>query len=76
MEKVFKEKYRPSPIPKGGLEIMLSAKLRIGDERRIILEHFKEIIQSNYLENADTNARFFISFFFNSISVLLNFFMN
>ena len=75
MEKVFKEKYRPSPIPKGGLEIMLSAKLRIGDERRIILEHFK-IIQSNYLENADTDARFFISFLFNSISVLLNFFMN
>ena len=45
MEKVFKEKYRPSPIPTGGLEIMLSAKLRIGDERRIILEHFKEIFR-------------------------------
>ena len=25
--KVFEEKYRPSPIPKGGPEIMLSAKL-------------------------------------------------
>ena len=54
--KVFEEKYGPSPIPKGGLEIILSAKLRIADERRNILERFKEIIQSNYLENAHTNS--------------------
>ena len=35
---------------------MLSAELRIAYERRNILERFKEIIQSNYLENADTNS--------------------
>ena len=52
-EKVFEEKYRPSPVTKDGLE-MLSAELRVVDERRDILEHFKEIIQGNYLENADT----------------------
>ena len=55
-EIVFEEKYRPSPIPKGELEIMLSAELRIVDERRNILERFMEIIQSNYLKNADTNS--------------------
>ena len=54
--KVFEEKYRPSPVPKGGLEIMLSAELRIAGKRRTILELFKEVIQSNYLENADTNS--------------------
>ena len=35
---------------------MLSAELRIADERRNILERSKEIIQKNYLENADTNS--------------------
>ena len=54
--KVFEEKYRPSPVPKCGLEIMQSAEPRIADKRRNILEHFKEIIHSNYLENADTNS--------------------
>ena len=34
--KVFEEKYRPSPVPKGGLKIMLPAELRIADERRNI----------------------------------------
>ena len=54
--KVFEEKYRPSPVPKGGLEIILSAEPRIAGKRRNILELFKEVIQSNYLENADTNS--------------------
>ena len=54
--KVFEKKYRPSPVPEGGLQIMLSAELRIAYERRKILERFKEIIQSNYLENVDTNS--------------------
>ena len=35
---------------------MLSAELRIAYERRNISEQFKEIIQSNYLENANTNS--------------------
>ena len=54
--KVFKEKHSPYPITKVGLEIMLSMELKIVDKRRKILEHFKEIIPSNYLENADTNS--------------------
>ena len=54
--KLFQEKCRPSPIPKGELEVILSDKLRIADERKNILERFKEIIQSNYLENADTDS--------------------
>ena len=35
---------------------MLPAELRIADERRNILERSKEIIQKNYLENADANS--------------------
>ena len=53
--KVYEEEYILSPVPKGELEIMLSIELRITDEKRNILEHYKEITQSNYLENADTN---------------------
>ena len=54
--KVFEEKYRPSPVPKGGIKIMPSTKLRIVNEKGNILECFKEIIQSNYLENVNTNS--------------------
>ena len=53
--KVFEEKCRPSPVTKGGLE-MLSTKRRIVDERRDTLERFKQIIQGNYLENTDTHS--------------------
>ena len=31
---VFEEKYRPSPIPKGGLEIMLEVELKIEDKKK------------------------------------------
>ena len=55
-EQIFEEKCRPSPLPKGGLEIMLSPEFRIAEERRNILERFKEAIRSNYLENPDTNS--------------------
>lgn len=51
--KVFEEKYWHFPIPKDGIEIMLSTELRISDNRRNSLESFKEIIQNNYLENTD-----------------------
>ena len=34
--KAFEEKYRPSPVPKGGLEIILSAEPRIAGKRRNI----------------------------------------
>ena len=35
---------------------MLSTELRIVDERRNIYMRFKEIFQSNYLENVDINS--------------------
>ena len=51
----MEEKYRPSPLTKGRFG-MLSTELRVVDERRNILERFKEIIQGNYLENVNTNS--------------------
>ena len=53
---VCEEKYRPSPIPKGGLEIMLDVELKIEDAKRRILERFQNIIESNY-ENNFTGER-------------------
>ena len=53
---VCEEKYRPSPIPKGGLEIMLDVELKIEDAKRRILERFQNIIESNY-ENNITGER-------------------
>ena len=46
--RVFDEKYRPSPIPNGGLEIMLEVELKIEDEKRKILERLQNIIRENY----------------------------
>ena len=43
-ENVFEEKYRPLPILKGGLEIMLEVELKIEDKKRKILERFQDII--------------------------------
>ena len=53
---VCEEKYRPSPIPKGGLEIMLDVELKIEDAKRRIFERFQNIIESNY-ENNITGER-------------------
>ena len=46
--KVMEEKFKPSPIPKEGLEIVLKATFSITDERRKILERMKEIVNENY----------------------------
>ena len=54
---VFEEKYQPSPIPKGGLEIMLEVELKIGDNGRNILEWFQNIIGSKY-EIADNAGEY------------------
>ena len=35
---VLDAKYRPSPIPRGGLEIVLAAVFKIADEKRKYLE--------------------------------------
>ena len=46
--KVHEERYRPSPIPKGGLEIILSASFIISDENRRFLDRLKNIVMANY----------------------------
>ena len=42
------EKYRPSPIAKGGLEIVLRATFKIHDNKRFLLFRLKELIEKNY----------------------------
>ena len=51
---VFGEKYQPSPILKGGLEIMLEVELKIEGKKRKILERFQDIIENNYQNNEST----------------------
>ena len=46
--KVLDEMYYPSPIPKGGLEILLMVQFKIADEKRKYMERLKEIITKNY----------------------------
>ena len=45
---VHSERPRLSPIPSGGLEILLMAKLTISDEKRWYLAHLKTLIERNY----------------------------
>ena len=42
------EKYRPSPIATGGLQIVLRAMLKIDDSKRFLLLRLKELIQKNH----------------------------
>ena len=42
------EKYKPSPIAKGGLEIVLRATFKIDDSKRSLLYRLKELIEKNY----------------------------
>ena len=53
---VFDEEYRPSPIPKGELE-MIEVKLKIEDSKRKILERYQNIIENNY-ENIDNAGKY------------------
>ncbi len=41
-------RYRPSPIPKGGLEILLSATLTIGNDDQRYLQRLIKLINDNY----------------------------
>ena len=41
---VFEEKYQPSSVPKGGLEIMSEVEIKIENKKRKILEKFQDII--------------------------------
>ena len=45
---VHSERPRRSPIPSGGLEILLIAKLTISDEKRRYLAHLKTLIERSY----------------------------
>ena len=42
------ERYRPSPIAKGWLEIVLRATFKIEDSKQFLLLRLKELIQKNY----------------------------
>ena len=42
---VFEKKYRPSPIPKGGLEIMLEVELKIEDKKEKFLKGFTILLK-------------------------------
>ena len=42
--RVLDEKCYPSPIPKGGLEILLMVQFKIADEKRKYMERLKEIV--------------------------------
>ena len=46
--RVLDEKCYPSPIPKGGLEILLMVQFKIADEKRKYMERLKEIVTKNY----------------------------
>ena len=41
-------RYRPSPIPKGGLETLLSVTLKIDNENRRYLQRLIQLINDNY----------------------------
>lgn len=49
------EKYRASPIPKGGLEIVIQATFSIGDDKKEFLERLLELIKNNY-QSPDTEV--------------------
>ena len=52
-ENVHSERHRRSPIPSGGLEIILVAKFAISDENRRYLAHLSTLIQRNYKVNEE-----------------------
>ena len=41
-------RYRPSPIPKGGLEIILKVTFTIEEDKRRYVDRLKELISNNY----------------------------
>ena len=45
---VHSERPTLSPIPSGGLEILLMAKFTISDEKRRYLAHLKTLLERNY----------------------------
>ena len=45
---VLSGRYRPSPISKGGLEIILMAKFKISDKQRALLTRLNDLVSDNY----------------------------
>ena len=43
----------PSPIPSGGLKIMLKAKLTIDEKHAQILKYLQQLMKENYEPNTD-----------------------
>ena len=50
---VLSTRLLPSPIPSGGLEIMLKANLTIDEKRAQILKYLQQLIAENYEPNTD-----------------------
>ena len=50
---VLSTRLLPSPVPSGGLEIMLKANLTIDEKRTQILKYLQQLIAENYEPNAD-----------------------
>ena len=50
---VLSTRLLPSPIPSGGLEIMLKANLTIDEKRAKILKYLQQLIAENYEPNTD-----------------------
>ena len=53
---VLSTRLLPSPIPSGGLEIMLKANLTIDEKRAQILKYLQQLIAENYEPNTDTET--------------------
>ena len=45
---ILSGRYRPSPVPKGGLEIILMAKFKISDKQRALLTRLNDLVSDNY----------------------------
>ena len=55
--KVHSQKCQASPIPNGGLEIILTARFSITDKKKEILEHLKILIEKNYVLQELDNSK-------------------
>ena len=44
----YSRKYYPSPVPKGGLEILLKCQFKIKEQYSQLLKRLKELIEANY----------------------------
>ena len=50
---VYSDRHKRSPIPSGGLEMILVKKFAISDEKQMYLVHLSTLIQRNYKLNEE-----------------------